>query len=380
MKKVSLKHVIEKCFKHRNVTNNATISVVNDLSNICGSGSTPSLKQRLFGILEFLSIEVWEYYPDVPDNSFWDNYSRPNVFPDSIGMIEYLGNNPFDRRLDWLRGFQGVAKNTNLNHWVFTILGNIFSYHVSKELKGRYRWSKPGYIIGKKMDTELKNEGYNHFGDPDWSDFFQTPFLFVPVEHENKSKFSKVAIFKDNNNDRLQYEGSLDLIPGNIEDRNQKDAPWLAIHPKNGLLFTSRFNAIDKLRVYKFSSSSLSEISFYKYYTLFGKDDGPIEVRRIQGGCFSPNGHLFLLAEDGYLGSGIYGFDMRTGRLAAFIDAELHRGYGQEFEGITIWNLDQINNTSNIRGQIHAGLIDNVAAHGLDFYFKHWRVEYPSNL
>lgn len=368
MKKVSVLKVASKCYGKNGFR---SLSILGDLSNVCGIGSPRSLRQRLYGILDHLGIVIWEIYPNSSLNDFWDENIPDKFFPDSIGMIEWLGDHPKDWRLNWLRGFQGVAHNPIDKHWIFTKKKEIFSYHVSKILQNRT--FTPSYVISKKMPWHLRLDGFNHFGDPDWCSLFQKPYLFVPIEHRKKRKFSKIGIYSDESSNRLKYEGSLDLIPPD----NKKDAPWLAVHPKNGLIFTSLYKPINQLRVYRFLNTG---IAFYNYYYLYDNNGGSIEVKEIQGGCFSPSGHLFLFAQSGTYNSGIYGFDMRTGRLSAFLYAEIHTGAEQEFEGITVWNLDLMTDTAEIKGQIHAVLIDNVASHGLDFYFKHWRVEFPENL
>ena len=110
-------------------------------------------------------------------------------------------------------------------------------------------------------------------------------------------------------------------------------------------------------------------------------------MKKIQGGSFSKRGHLFLLAQEGTYGSGVYAFNMKTGRLSVYLYAELHPGFGrwEELEGITIWDLDSIDETDGMRGQIHAGLIDvdkpDVDPNpDMELYMKHWRVEFPENL
>lgn len=81
-----------------------------------------------------------------------------------------------------------------------------------------------------------------------------------------------------------------------------------------------------------------------------------MKLERIQGGEFSDSGHLFLLAEEGFKGSGIYIFDVNgRNNTAIFLNFIKMKTEGdQEFEGITIWDLDYMTNNGGITGQIHA--------------------------
>jgi hypothetical protein len=92
-------------------------------------------------------------------------------------------------------------------------------------------------------------------------------------------------------------------------------ASWVAINPLNNLLYSSNFDDSEvTLRVYELAQdASEPELAFLGKISLFGPDGQPFGGRRIQGGCFAPNGHLFLVS-DSSSGGGIYGFDVATGR------------------------------------------------------------------
>ncbi|MFP2932875.1 hypothetical protein ACLESO_48560 [Pyxidicoccus sp. 3LG] len=76
-------------------------------------------------------------------------------------------------------------------------------------------------------------------------------------------------------------------MPENSPQRSPGNFPWMARNPKNGLWYSSRFNATE-LYVYAISDSSIT----YK-----GTVQLPQTISRIQGGEFSPSGRLFLATD-----------------------------------------------------------------------------------
>jgi hypothetical protein len=93
----------------------------------------------------------------------------------------------------------------------------------------------------------------------------------------------------------------------------------------------------------------------------------------IQGGEFNKNGRLFILAEGGPSGPGVYGFAFVTAtsgelffQLFDFYPATLTAGRSEEFEGITAGTIDP---PEAPLAHIHAVLNQDG-----DTFYKHWSV------
>jgi hypothetical protein len=166
-------------------------------------------------------------------------------------------------------------------------------------------------------------EGYDHFGDPD----HYKGFIYVPFEMNSRKKVPRVLVFEAKT---LKFKGHEKLV-----DQGEKDAPWCAINPRNGLLYSSGFNS----------------------------------------GAFSPNGHLDLVSDAGREKGGIMGFDMITGQRIMHKPVN-YGGIGtarQALEGVTILDLDSVS-APKIDGQIHLIMLDNDVGND-EIYFKHYRVK-----
>ena len=117
---------------------------------------------------------------------------------------------------------------------------------------------------------------------------------------------------------------------------------------------------------------------FLGEFQLYDADGSAIWFNDIQGGEFTPAGNLVLLVQNGSHGSGLYIFDLRTGYLVDHLWAEIHESDKEEFEGVTVWDIEGYNGQ---QGQIHAILVDEVWWRRIyDFYFKHWSVAHPNEL
>lgn len=147
-------------------------------------------------------------------------------------------------------------------------------------------------------------------------------------------------------------------------DPPQPDSPWCAVNPLNGLLYSSSFNrdaaASGAVHAYDLAKE-LRHVPAADIHI----DEFP---SRIQGGCFSPDGHLFLSSDEK---SGqqraIHVFSSLSGvRFGALIVTALEES--QEMEGLCFLPLTQ----EGLLWTIHAVLLD---AH--DFpedgvFFKHY--------
>jgi len=219
--------------------------------------------------------------------------------------------------------------------------------------------------------------GYDHCGDIDWvsSDLLarmnpkwavpgkHTGFVFAPYEEDGgKRPTAMVASYFDDmetpgrKHDGVFRWGSSPLVHSFDDNslvtdgilRPQHECPWCAINPWDGLLYTSVFNppysqqqnksfllkydindrillSIGALRKLQFplhvarflGGDSVVELPVYRFAGVC-KLEGKLE--RIQGGCFSQDGCLYLASDRGRdAGSdarpGILRFSMLTGAL-----------------------------------------------------------------
>lgn len=161
--------------------------------------------------------------------------------------------------------------------------------------------------------------------------------------------------------------------------------PWCAVNPANGLLYTSPFypSPLDTSHLEAFARSmpkgSFSigfQLRHVGRFDLLDESGRPLGIARVQGGAFSPGGHLYLVSDtaDG----GILGFDLVTGRKALHHTVAYNPDpfgpdeLGEELEGITVWDLDS-GTPPGIGGQLHVLMIDNELLSDDDLYFKHFR-------
>lgn len=111
-------------------------------------------------------------------------------------------------------------------------------------------------------------------------------------------------------------------------------------------------------------------------YTLRDEAGTPIVLDDVQGGAFSPNGHLYLVSD---VAGAIVSFDA-SGRRRSTTKVDYTGWHSrQELEGLTFWDLDS-GRAPNIRGQLHLTMAkrDTLAAHFNSVYFKHYQLADPA--
>jgi hypothetical protein len=178
------------------------------------------------------------------------------------------------------------------------------------------------------------------------------------------------------------------------------DIGWLAINPNNELLFTSNGYILKNNPIYvysiDFNAIRAGRGDFLKIYTqvnlLDEEGDEFVERECMQGGCFDKSNNLHLC--NGYYKNehsnrkgGITVYEIpelsynpnkvNYARIRARSNQSHHfrfqfNTYGEEPEGITYWDLDN-GKSPNIKGQLHAIMLDNAGRGDDDFYFKHYR-------
>jgi hypothetical protein len=297
-----------------------------------------------------------------------------------LRSFTFLGDYPKDRNSGWHSEAQGVTNDAR--NWFITQRGTLWKFPRSFDLNTQIGGHQTG-VIKKALqnvplpEIEIPLFGsfpvYNHFGDLDYFD----GYLYVPVEaDESDKKIPLVAAF-DAGNLAFRWCAKLSAQGSSAHYR----APWCAINPVNGLLYSSS-NSIDSdrgpIRVYRRdpspapgSSSGTKVLQKVRDFRLYAEDGRALSLQRLQGGTFSSNGNLYLVidTEEG----GIMGFNP-SGRRILHTPIRYVRGTGEELEGITIWDLDA-GGAPGVRGQIHVLMIDNDTWTEDDLYFKHFRVQ-----
>jgi hypothetical protein len=271
----------------------------------------------------------------------------------------------------WTHGLQGIAHDNNGN-WVWVNEKRIFLTRLNEDTTHFGDWLG-GFPSGADSDiyfgggwAKWGNQiGEFHFGDPD----FYNGHLFVPIElHTGESWGQFIAIY----NSAPNYNYHMSLAVSAQPMPEQLSFAWLAINPKDGLLYTSTtFSNVTALKTYDISPSLV--LTPHGTVPLRSYDGvGGITIPQIQGGAFSPNGHLYV--SDG-VNLTIYVFD---------VDGTLHNTIAipysgaQEVEGMDILDMSPYPLSGMLGAQIH-----NIQM--LDFpwpwydpmWFHHWKTSSP---
>jgi hypothetical protein len=236
--------------------------------------------------------------------------------------------NPSDVAPRWAEHIQGIAHAPGV--WFVTQADGVWRFPMDADLASLDA-THPSVV-----HHPIPEAGIDHFGDCDYHE----GFLYVAVEG---SGTGSVSVFDRD----LRYFGTVPLDQG-------EDAPWCAINPRDGLLYSSRF-ATDRLAVYERQGSPQSGAMTLEQVSevpLLSEDGALLRLERVQGGVFSPSGQLYLT--DDTPAGGILGFDPHTGRRALHV-AIPYRPGAPEYEvveGLTLLDLSGAR-VPAMRGQLH---------------------------
>lgn len=332
-----------------------------------GVGSPPHVTTRR-DVLPYHSLRA------IASGLDWPRHNPP-FRPTQASDHDY----PKDREPGWSEELQGVTHD--VAHWYFAQKQRLLRFAVTSDINADLdevphlevrlpEHDVDGLVLGPgRSDTWpfLEAGRYHHFGDLDCFG----GHLFVPLESELDPPLPpKVLVFDTD----LQH-----IATANLDQ--QASAPWCAINPLTGILYSSEFNAA-QLTVYRpFLDGERFTLQPLGRFDLRSRDGSPNRrLDRMQGGAFSENGHLYLVSDFGRFG-GVFGFDMLTGRemshLPVDYQATIDFGFGvapwpkQELEGLTLWDVDAVT-APGIHGQVHLIMIDNSGSGDDDLYFKHY--------
>ncbi len=274
--------------------------------------------------------------------------------------FSFVNDYPSEASPGWSNNIQGVTHD--YDHWYFTQADEyLWRIPVGRDL------AEPivaGELAGTPIPAPLRLLGYDHFGDLDYHE----GYLYVPLE-ANEAEVPqppRVCVFEARS---LAFVGSAVLT-------GQHDAPWCAVHPETGDLYSSPFEA-SSLQVYRRglvgnSQGQLTgvEVTPVGAFDLYARNGSPLHLARVQGGAFSRAGHLYLVSDVDF--RGVAAIDMVCGRLV-FEYPKKDLPAGAEMEGITVWDLDD-NRAPSVSGQVHVVWLDDAAVIADDIFVSHFRV------
>lgn len=252
---------------------------------------------------------------------------------------------------------QGAASTST--SWYFTHNNDptLVQVPLTADLEDHGVWDA---AVTSGMPSVLDALGYNHFGDPDE----HLGNVYVPVEG---GAVGAIAQFDLN----VGFRGYATL--------SGPKAPWVAVDPTTGLLYTSAFCDVAEVDVYTMqfaADGTLTGLTLNDRRALYDPNGVGLTVQAIQGGAFSDHGNLYLVSDA--RGStcasgtaGVYGFEGATMRKEVWFDVPYDTGDGEELEGIDIREVTTAG-VPGITGQLHVVMLDNDWPDTDDFYFKHY--------
>lgn len=271
-----------------------------------------------------------------------------------VGTSTNVEDFPFDRSYELANGLQGVCHDDN--NWFLTSAWRNISGQQSRIAKKSVNvsFNEDNFLVYR---SPYIDQGWRHPGDCD----VYGGLVYVPLEPDaGFAGFNAIGRF--NTSDLAYY--SVIPIPVDSPQRSPGNFPWMARNPKNGLWYSSKFDATE-LYVYAISGSTIT----YK-----GAVPLPQAIFRIQGGEFSPSGRLFLATD---WNTGLLSLELGEGIGSTAAITKWHTinwvPGDEEIEGLTVWNLDD-GRAPGIRGQVHVLMIDLEDASNDDLYFKHVRI------
>ncbi|MGH9975512.1 MAG: hypothetical protein ACRD8Z_06710 [Nitrososphaeraceae archaeon] len=98
------------------------------------------------------------------------------------------------------------------------------------------------------------------------------------------------------------------------------------------------------------------------------------KINKVQGGCFSKNGHLYLTSDDT---EDIRGYSNLNGKFLGSCNVDYDKSDDEEMEGLALGHITYPDGVSSF---VHVIILDNDDLSKDDVYFKHFTVPDPSVL
>ena len=250
----------------------------------------------------------------------------------------------------WTEECQGVTHDTR--HWFFSSNRNPI---VGAPRRGIHRLSSG---LRERGFFGVDFTGHEHIGDIDHHD----GRIYAAMERPPGILWVDTAFSRHGRATLKDHRGSVPSPQGG-------SLPWCAINPWNGWLYSSRFGDADQ--------PAIGEVFAYdpdddfRHVATLGLGQG---LKRIQGGCFTPNGHLLLTSDHTY---DIHCYSVLNGAHRGRVGIQVDTGDGEEVEGITVRRGVR---TDGVDSEVHVVLLDNDFPSGDDVYFKHYSVPRAEDL
>lgn len=267
--------------------------------------------------------------------------------------LNYVAQYPDNRHIAWAKNNQGVSHDEE--NWFISQQDYLWKIHKSIPLSSATSTNHP--LISKVgIPSHLKALGYNHFGD---IDYFKG-LVYVPLE--GKSGVPNILLTFDADTLKLEEEYLLPLA--------QYHFSWVAVNPKNRLIYTSEFNPMKKdgILAYKITGKKLKLVK--SIMPSNSKGEKISFIKRVQGGVFDPEMNLLLLSCD-HKNGGIIALDEETFKFKFIKKIKFSPDFPkyEELEGITVWRNS---NAPHVIGDVHIMMLDNDLNDDDEIYMKHF--------
>lgn len=299
---------------------------------------------------------------DAPPSQQWQQVS--NIFRDDF----------------WTDEVQGVAWNGT--HWIFSTNAN--QAKPGSEDKALYVF-KGGRSLGDgEWVTKIKFKDVPHpikanESDEHWGQLtYHNGSIYVAQYWEEGPKKGRASVVKfKSNGANLTFQKWIELEqPVSPTDGTQAKAEFQGINPWDGMFYTC------------FGGTTTTVHEFFLHDPESGNFTGKslkldVPVTKVQGACFSANGHLYIASNATLPGKGdfqtIWYYSALNGHRFGVIPVLAEEGYPhQELEGIC---FADIKTSGGRRAQIHAVLLENRLPPALDnIFFKSFSADQPANV
>lgn len=305
-------------------------------------------------------------------------------------MYKYIGEYPKNRRNGWQVNIQGVCHDDN--NWFFSQTEKLWKFPVTHDLNKKVTEADPDNGILMLDFKKYLNTDKVHIGDIDYCD----GYIFAPIENHGKPY---IAVFSAND---------LSFITKQVIKRGSRyyeHLAWCAVNPNNKCLYTSDGTITyqttkdqSQVIVYTIDFNAIRNRSSYFLKECaslipINSNRCVLKITETQGGCFDNDNNLYITNGYGWLknrdnskfGIGIFQTCPINNTSKVYTMKLLKRSnssgdfkyqfkslIGEEVEGITYWDLNNYNNVPEIKGCLHAIMLDNDAGDKDDLYFKHY--------
>jgi hypothetical protein len=292
----------------------------------------------------------------------------------TIPHFTALPSHPRERGTPWSEDVQGVTHDED--HWYITQKEHLWRIPVGLDLADKRLGKRPLRGEFSRSLASMGLTGYNHLGALDCHD----GWLYVPVEPTPvvpppgwpphiplPTGPGLLALFRADD---------LTLVASAPLPEMGNKAPWCAFCSQDGLLYSSLFDDPGEVLAFQVTLAGAQlTVSLQHRLRLRSERGAPMRVPEVQGGCFGPDGELYLCSNGGD-DRGVLVFDRLSGRCLSRLPIETSWStVGEELEGLTYWDLDD-GRAPGVAGQLHVLELDNdVIPFGADEIdaFHHFR-------